>query len=64
LDNIGDEQWETLLGHGLTWLASGVQAVTHRLGLGRCQVLWDALLADIVPDAWSGVSVGRWLEQD
>jgi streptomycin 6-kinase len=64
LDNIGSQEWETLLGHGLCWLAAGVHAVSQGLGLGRCEVLWEALLSHLVPDGWSSSSIGRWLDQD
>ena len=64
LDSIGAEEWETLLGHALCWLAAGAHAVDQGLGLGRCEALWDALLSHMVPDAWAGSSIGRWLDHD
>jgi streptomycin 6-kinase len=58
LPHTVDYQVQTLFGHGITWLLAGVHALSHGYGLGRCQRLWDDLLAQVCPDGWAATAVG------
>jgi hypothetical protein len=64
LSDVTADQCEALMAYGLCWLISGLQAIAHDFGLGRCQQLWDALMAEPLPDGLSGITFARWLEVD